>query len=294
MKAPHFFSLALVFCLALTLTPLQNSFAQTDEFSTLWRGEEGYNANSLRPVAESDIALQKTLWYRLSLKEKQNKPLFARQNEITRLLIEATKLGIIRPYENDSLRTRMSYETFFQRLKIPTEGLPEDPLIESWGTDETDWVMEGWDTEAAAEVEAQEFMPQQLYILELKENLIFDKKRARQIHDIQAITLYIPAELNPNTGLEMPLATFSYKEVVELLFRDNPKAIWYNAKNGGEHRNLEEAFDLRLFSAKIIKYDNIDDEYLIDLVQGDSHQALIESDRYEAQTIERENNLFEN
>ena len=74
----------------------------------------GYNPNSVRPVHESNIMFKKTLWLRMSLKEKINRPFFASQMEITKLIIEAAKVGIIRPYMNDSLKTRMPQEQFLE------------------------------------------------------------------------------------------------------------------------------------------------------------------------------------
>lgn len=56
----------------------------------------------------------------------------------------------------------------------------------------------------------------------------------------------------------------------------------------GKHRNWEEAFELHLFSAKLIKYENIDDKYLpARLAQGDTQQALIVNDEPEVQTVAR-------
>lgn len=258
---------------------------------------DGYNANSVRPVHKSNIMFKKTLWLRMSLKEKMNKPFFAKNREITKLLIDAAKVGIIRPFMNDSLTLRMPQEQFLENLKIPTEdaGLSEEELALGFGEEEEDWGSDGdWGDGDGGVVDdgADEFFAQQLYILEIKEDLIFDKKRSRMLHDIQAITIKIPAEMNP-AGIEKTLATFSYKELVNILFRDNPVAIWYNAKNERYHLNLEHAFDLRLFDAHIIKYDNPDDEFIID-IYGDGKPSVINSMKYQYYLIEYESNLWEN
>ncbi len=280
--------------------------ANAQEFGMEY-AQDGYNHNSIRPLHESHIMYKKTLWFRMSLKEKQNRPFFAVENEITKVIIDAVKLGIIRPYQNDSLRTRMSQEEFLENLTIPSDevklteeeiamGFTQDDLGGFGGGD--DWGSEGgWGDEsgdgAEAETAANEFYPKSLHLLEIKEDLLFDNKHSRMKHDIQAITIIIPAEMNPSTGLEKKLAAFSYKELVQNLFRDNSQAIWYNERNNRHHRNLEEAFDLRLFNARVIKYDNARDEMIIDIYEED-RAALIAAQQYEHQLVEYESHLWEN
>lgn len=283
--------------------------ANAQEFGMEY-AQDGYNHNSIRPLHESHIMYKKTLWFRMSLKEKQNLPFFALDNEITKVIIDAVKLGIIRPYKNDSLRTRMSQEEFLENLKIPSEevqlteeeiamGFTQDDLGgfggggDEWGSG-GDWDGAGGGAAAAETVTAaNEFYPKQLHLLEIKEDLLFDNKHSRMKHDIQAITIIIPAEMNPSTGLEKKLAAFSYKELVQNLFRDNSQAIWYNERNNRHHRNLEEAFDLRLFNARVIKYDNAKDNMIVDIYE-DQRSALIAAQQYEHQLVEYESNLWEN
>jgi len=282
--------------------------ANAQEFGMEY-AQDGYNHNSIRPLHESHIMYKKTLWFRMSLKEKQNLPFFAVDNEITKVIIDAVKLGIIRPYKNDSLRTRMSQEEFLQNLKIPSEEvqLTEEEIAMGFTSDDLgggggggdEWGTEGgWGGDAgsgaAAETVANEFYAKQLHLLKIKEDLLFDNKHSRMKHDIQAITIIIPAEMNPSTGLEKDLAAFSYKELVQNLFRDNSQAIWYNERNNRHHRNLEEAFDLRLFNARIIKYDNAKDNMIVDIYDGDDRSALIAAQQYEHQLVEYESNLWEN
>ena len=256
---------------------------------------DGYNSNSVRPVHESDLMFKKTLWLRMSLKEKMNQPFFAKDLEITKLLIDAAKVGIIRPFMNDSMTTRMPQEDFLTLLKIPSEGEEMTPdQFAIFGEIEDDpWdTVEEWEGNDPVEFASDEYFANQLYILEFKEDLIFDKKRSRMLHDIQSVTIKIPAELNP-AGIEKTLATFSYKELVNILFKDNPNAVWYNAKNERSHLNLEDAFDLRLFDAHIIKYDNPNDEYIVD-IYGEGKASVLNSMNYQYNLVEYESNLWEN
>lgn len=255
------------------------------------RDEFGYNINSLRPIHEHDQLWKRTVWVRMDCREKQNKPFFARNNEITKVIIEAVDAGILRPFENDSLINRMSYENFVENLTIPgsDEGLTEEEKAMGFGADDTGWGDSGWgDDTGGAESESTEstvaasnrYFPHQLNILEIRIDLIFDKKRSRWYRDIQAITLILPAEANTAKGIDQSIASFSYKELVENVFKDNDSAIWYNdANNPREHRNLSEAFDLTLYAAHMIKYSNPDDAMIQDIYGADKSAIVASIDR---------------
>ncbi len=251
----------------------------------------GYNMQSLRPIHHDDQFFRKSLWLRLDLKEKQNKALMAKNNEITKVIIEAVKAGILRPFNNDSLATRMSQEQFLQNITIPNSSIDdEDILMGMTEEGEDPWnPEENTNTTSAA---AMEYFPKDFTILELKEDLIFDKKRAKMYHDIQAISIYLPAEKNP-TGIEKLVASFSYKELVENVFRDNPDAVWFNNQNPKEHRNLEEAFELRLFAGHLTKFANSEDNMVED-IYGSGKSALVMSQQLEHGLVEYESELWEN
>jgi hypothetical protein len=110
-------------------------------------------------------------------------------------------------------------------------------------------------------------------------------------HDIQAISIYLPAEKNP-TGIEKLVASFSYKELVENVFRDNPDAVWFNNQNPKEHRNLEEAFELRLFAGHLTKFANSEDNMVED-IYGSGKSALVMSQQLEHGLVEYESELWE-
>ncbi len=270
------------------------SFSNAQEYGAY--ANDGYNHNSVRPIHESHIMYQKSLWHRISLKQKQNRPFFAAGNEITAVIIDAVKLGIIRPYKNDSLQTRMSQEDFLSNIKIPSDNIEYTPEEQMMLDGENDWIAtedDVWNTEGEEKISNQEFYANQLYTLEVKTNVFFDKTRSRMINDIQTISIIIPAEMNPQTGLEKTIATFSYKELVQNLFRDNSTALYYNEKNNQAHRNLEEAFDLMLANGTLIKYANGKDEQIMDMYD-DQREALLAAQNYQANLIEYESNLWEN
>jgi gliding motility associated protien GldN len=256
------------------------------------REEFGYNVHSLRPVHYRDQLVRRTLWWRIDGREKPNRPLFAKNAEITRVIIEAVKAGIIRPFANDSLRTRLSPDELLARLRVPTM---EDHLTpeerEIFGSEEAD-PLGGTEGNVPTESAPTEWLPKELYILELKEDWIFDKARSVAQRDLQSLTIYLPAEKNMQKGIEQPIATFAYRELVENVFRDNPDAIWYNPANAREHRNLAESFALRLFSAHLTKYSNGEDASIEDLF-GVGKASLVASMQVEHDLLDFEAQLWE-
>jgi gliding motility associated protien GldN len=249
--------------------------------------QEGYNPLSLRPVHTSDVMYKKTITRALDLREKQNLPLFSRNKELTALLIEGVVKGTIKAYENDSLQKQLTVDEFSTKLLSPNAaGLSSDTndLYLEYGDD--------WKT-IVANMKNEKYMARDLYQLEIKEEVIFEKQRSRLQYDIQIITVYIPADHPMNAkGIQLPLASFSYKELVENLFKDNPKAIWFNTQNDQQHKNLADAFDLRLFSSYIIKVSNANDSYLTD-IYNDQKKGIMASSWAAQELMEYEHNLWE-
>lgn len=142
----------------------------------------------------------------------------------------------------------------------------------------------------AAAIQGDEYFSRDLNILEIKEDWVFDRKRSRLYYDVQTVTLYLPADKNP-AGLEVPVATFKYKDL-EKLFRSDPKRfIWYNPQNQAQHKNLADAFDLRLFYGRITKVSNPEDRDLIGMF-GDK-EGLLKSYQIENDLMEIEHGLWE-
>lgn len=247
---------------------------------------ELYNPQSVNPVRKDDIMFKKSLWFRLDLRTKVNAPLFANNNEISRLLIDAVKKGVITPYKNDSLNTEMPKEDFLANLRIPLKGNDDDAFEFE---NEDPWTNGG--EEEKLELGSEEYLPKQLYILEMKKDLIFDKRESRMKDDILAFTLIIPAEQTP-TGIDKVLASFSYKELANGLFKNNPNAIWYNPQNAGAHMNLADAFTLKLPDGMLVKYENPKDNRIMD-VYGESKRSLIEAQNAVMQLMEYEALLWE-
>jgi gliding motility associated protien GldN len=273
----------ITFTLGLCLSLSIVSFAQ-----------ESLNENALRPVPKNDQLVKKTLWLRMDGSEKQNRQYFANGNEITKIIIDAVKAGIIRPFENDSLRNRMTYDQFISNLTVPASGEITNPEDE-WETEPQAETDSSRSVQPAPNLQAKgfEYFAKDLTILEIRENLVFDKKRSRMVHEMESITIKIPAKLHP-AGLEMPLATFSFKELVENVFKDNPQAIGYNNDNQAEHRNFGEAFEVRDFSAHLFKYANWDDATVADMNGGEGKAAIVAAQQIEYEMLDFEQDTWEN
>jgi gliding motility associated protien GldN len=251
---------------------------------------------SARPIPESDVLFKKTVWRKIDLREKQNRPLFSENREITRVLIEAVKSGELVAYKTDSVNVPMTREEFLGNMtaKDMGSGLTEEEIAAGFGQEEED--DDAWGaalgttaTQDAGPV-SNEYFAKQLYLLELKENVVFDKKRSRMYHDIQTISIKVPATLNA-LGFEQTVGSFKMSDLVKV-FRNNPEtAIWYNAQNDAQHKNLADAFDLWLFSSYITKISNPGDRALGDIYGGGRKGLLAAQDALEA-LIEYEYSLW--
>ena len=249
--------------------------------------DTGYNPLSVRPVHVSDIMWKKGILRAMDLREKQNTPLFARNKEITKLILEAVAKGDLTPYTNDSLTTKMTIDEFNENLTVPAEG----PVL----TEEEKQIklLEG-DSSFLQDGGVELFGARDLYQLQLSEDMLFDKQRSRLYYDILAVTVIIPSDLKKNVrAIEFTVASFSYKELVEKVFKDNPKALWFNVQNDQQHKNLADAFDLRLFSSYIIKVSNPNDSRLEDIYGGDQQKGIRASLWAAMEILEFEHNLWE-
>lgn len=273
---------ALILCLFIVAT--SESSAQEERLT--------YNEHSVYPIPFSNQMYKRTVWRRMDLKEKQNRPFFSTSNEITRIIINAVQNGLIYPYEDDSLNKRMSKEQFFENLKLPSEEEDDFGGDSGFGDDGGGWGDSGWGDETTASAPADQYYDAtQLNIMRIKEDMIFDKVRSRLYWDIQSFELILPAT-EVATGLEKSVGVFRYKDL-EPLFRSMPdKAIWYNRQNTAHHRNMADAFLLRLFNARVVKVSNPRDDMIQD-ISPDQKSALYKSQQEEYKLIEYEHNLWE-
>ncbi|TRX53661.1 gliding motility protein GldN [Fulvivirga sp. M361] len=280
------------------------AFAQLSEL-------DQYNPNSIEPIARYEHLFKRRVWRTIDLKEKQNKGFFARGGEITLFMLNAINSGELSDiYVNDSLTTKMSKDEFLKRL-VYQEGLE----IEAWeagieyyegdqvsynGTvysaifDEVTSIPsetpDDWE-ETPGVGSAVLFLPRQISKLRIMEDVIFDKRRSRLYHKIQSIQLLIPGSETLDQ-VELPLAVFKYKDLHKL-FKENPAtAIWINRYNIAENKNFADAFQLRLFRASLFKFNNPEDNPIIDMYKN-RIEAVMASEWWEMELMEKEHNLWE-
>jgi gliding motility associated protien GldN len=256
--------------------------------------KSGYNPYSVRPIHVNNQMYKKTLIRMVDLREKQNQPIFSKGKEITRIIMDAVKEGKLTAYATDSLETGkvLTLAEFNKACTILSDVAPETEEEKAYREAQGGAENSGWG--GAEEVVATGpnfFNADELYQMEIKEDYIFDRQRSRMYYDMQCFTMKIPSEKNIK-GIEIPIASFKYKDLVEV-FRNDPRAIWFNSQNDSEHRNMADAFDLRLFSSYLIKVSNPKDQYLADIYTGTAKQAILAAQWKANELMEYEHNLWE-
>jgi Gliding motility associated protein GldN len=283
------------------------------------KDNKGKNPDSVRPIDDSNIMWKQRLWRRMDLNEKQNQPFFSKGNEITKYLIEWVQSGVLQPYRGDSLKTKITKEDFLKNLvmenTIGDNALSDAEKAAGFGTEAggtSAGADDGWgdpkpktpatggttppandgfgNTPKPASTGGEYYFAKELSVLEIREDAIFDKQRSRLYYDIQSITVIVPAN-KTTAGFDKTVASFRYKDL-DKLFRSNPNCVWYNEQNEAQHKNMADAFDLRLFHARLTKKGNSKDDDL-DTIYGGSKQGLVQSQQLEYKLMEMEHNLWE-
>ena len=272
------------------------SFSSVDRTYAQGEVSNGYNPLSLRQVHESYLMWKKTLWRRVDLKEKQNKPFFAINREISKIIFDAVQRGVLIPYNSDSVTDNnvMAREDFLINIQQENTDV-EDDFGGGFEDDPFAAADPFADEVEEEEVVGPQFIPNREFsIFEIREDLYFDRVHSRIYFDIQAITMYLPGDSFFNlTGIEKPVASFRFIDLYNL-FKSMPKeAIWFNENNIAQHKNLADAFLLRLFKGIIVKIANADDIRVSELFSKSRKDGIMASFKVEQDLIEWEANLWE-
>lgn len=249
--------------------------------------QEEHNPNSLNPIPYSSILMKKRIWRHIDLREKYNRPLSPYKKELARFIIEGVRKGALTPYKDEEFKQPISKEEFIDNLAIPEEDTYEGDALDfadGWGDDNTK------DKKKAKKKTKEYFAPNEITILEIMEDLIFDKVRSVQVYDIQSIKLIIPAD-KFDTGLHREIAIFRYKDLAPYL--DQQNAEWLNVKNSAANVKATDAFSLRLFSSKIYKIENPNDHTIADIYSDSAESAALAAQEMAEAMVEEECFLWE-
>ena len=245
-----------------------------------------------KEVRHDDIMWKKRVTRRLDLRIRQNLSFFARDHEFSKLLIQAVLDGRVTAYKNESLQSTLSKAEFIKRLLIPSVVDGSDDMSDCWDCEEEDTLQEARDFSQYSLETC--YGGRDLYLMDLHEDLFFDKRHSRMKWDSKSINLYLSADHPENLRkVDELIVSFDFKELERELFKDNPKAIYFNQYNDAAHLNLSDAFQLRLFHSYIIKVSNPNDEYLVDEYGGDPKTGRMASQWKAYEFLEFEHNLWE-
>jgi len=303
LKNAIFFGLLALFIIGYQFAFSQQSIADVPQ----------YNPRSVAPIPAYEQLYKVTVWRSIDLKEKQNKGYFAFNNELSKILIEGVMSGeISHIYENDSLTSEITKEEFIARRNMFEE--EEDAGYDEWYDDESyfmgdpvsydgvnyeslqddnegntpDTSPELWRIE---EIEADIYEYAQISLIEIKEDVIFDKRRSRLYYDIQSIKLFIPGSESVEK-FDKELGVFSYKEIEDYFRRRPDVCIWYNQYNSAQNKNLADAFLMRLFRGNLTKVENPDNLIIKDIYGQFPREGIFAAEWLEMELMEKEHNLW--
>jgi gliding motility associated protien GldN len=276
--------------------------------------EEQYNPNSINPIPLYEQHYKVRVWRDIDLLEKQNKGFFAKNGEITKLMMDAIMSGeLVDIYTSDSLTTKLSKEDFLKGLQQeqaseypawdPAKDFYTDDIVtyngknyralqDSRGSN-PETVTDSWSV--TQEGKALNYLAGDVSSLQIMEDVIFDRRRSRLYYDIQAIQLVVPGS-KTKTAFDQSLGWIKYKDV-EKIFRAHPKkAVWFNRQNTAQNKNFADALLLRLFWGPINKIQNPDNESILDTYIGNGRpyrEAVWAREWAEIEMMEKEHNLWE-
>ncbi len=273
-------------------------------------------------ISEDEQFYRIRVWRRIDLRDKQNKGFFARGKEVTKFILEGINSGeITEIYRTDDLVEKVTKDEFLGGIqKQAAQAVTAyDPNVTyefgenvkasdgntyssiqpgNYGFEPSDPLNVGiyWSLVDPTSLSADLFNETEFAIIEVIEDVIFDKRRSRLFYDIEAITLMVPGDIMINsplaTNTDTPFGVIKYDEI-EKMFRNNPEAKWINRYNPKEWKNFADAFLLRLFNGPIIRYENPDGLKISDLFPDNHFEAVLEMSRYEMFLMEKEHNLWE-
>ncbi len=243
--------------------------------------QRGYNPHSVRPILEDDIMFRKTIIREINLLEKQNKPFFSDKKQITDLIIKGVNSGELTPYR---------YELVYVDEKFTDPEKFELNEYYEYMADENER-----NNNSSIDAKEIQIFGKDVTMLEIREDMVFDKRRSRMYFDIISVT--IVGKGMRSGGAEDITVKFSYKQLHKY-FKDvyertnQSEGAWYNPQNDRRHMCYSDALDLRLFSSRIVKVSNPDNQAIREQIE-DIKAQLYKAQEIEYELMEFEHNLWE-
>jgi gliding motility associated protien GldN len=237
-------------------------------------------------LREADALYAKRTWRIIDLRERQNKVAAWPRNPLAKVLYDATLVGKLRPYHNDSLKQFYDVEQF---LKLGSDTVLVKKLIDPNGDDDNytmDTVVERFNPSERIK---------QLLILE---EWYFDKRTSQQRAQIIALSpLYQRSIAGIDLGF-VPLCWYKFydrfdkeKDCRDVLVN----SLMYNSGNPYQKFSYDDWFEQRNFNSFIIKESNPYDIFIMDdpEVKRKGLDALIKAGKLKQQTMEQEHDMYE-
>ncbi len=231
-------------------------------------------------IRQADVMWERRVWQVIDLREKMNQPLYfplvPTQGRVSlfQLLFDGVKSGELVAYINDDFTEPRSLQeiqaglgsTRTVRLQRP------NPPYDYFDT-----------------IINIPFRPDDIKSFRIKEDWFFDSKRS--VLDVRIIGICPVREaINPNTGEVIgtePMFWIYFPQARPLLARNAA----FNPHNSARRISFDDLFLQRLFSAYILKEDNIFDRRINDYMKG--LDGLIEAQRAREKIRNFEHNLWE-
>ena len=99
------------------LVVVTNFFVNQTSYSQEAEMDEGYNPLSLRQVHKDYVMWNRTIWQRIEMKEKINRPFFSVNREISKIIIDAVKVNDLIAYWPDQDEYYDSARSEFAKTK---------------------------------------------------------------------------------------------------------------------------------------------------------------------------------